>query len=189
MRVAAKSDSEALRLLEASDCSAEGSVWTYFPHEHARSRAYRWREDGLANIYDGREYVRFALALCNGRDPILKERVLRLSCPERNHGEDVKECYIYLDSTPTHSYMKCLDKYPQREFPYAWLLSELYAVVGLREAPGSGNRFHRPGAHMSAIRSGSRIPCARIASAADAASARPASPAVSAPRRERETDA
>ncbi|HVX11964.1 MAG TPA: glucosidase [Pirellulales bacterium] len=106
------------------DYSADGSAWTYFPHDHARSRAYRWGEDGLLGICDRECRLCFALALWNGRDPILKERLFGLTGPEGNHGEDVKECYFYLDSTPTHSYMKGLYKYPQREFPYARLVDE-----------------------------------------------------------------
>ncbi|MEP7292558.1 MAG: glucosidase [Chloroflexota bacterium] len=106
------------------DYSADGSAWTYFPHDHARSRAYRWNEDGLAGISDDQQYLCFALALWNGRDPILKERLFGLAGPEGNHGEDVKEYYYYLDSTPTHSYMKMLYKYPQTEFPYGDLIAE-----------------------------------------------------------------
>jgi len=106
------------------DYSADGSAWNYFPHDHARSRAYRWGEDGLLGICDRQGRLCFALALWNGRDPILKERLFGLAGPEGNHGEDVKECYYYLDSTPTHSYMKALYKYPQREFPYAALIEE-----------------------------------------------------------------
>ena len=106
------------------DYSASGSAWDYFPHDHARSRAYRWNEDGLAGICDRHQYACFALALWNGRDPILKERLFGLTGPEGSHGEDVKEYYFYLDSTPTHSYMKYLYKYPQGEFPYARILEE-----------------------------------------------------------------
>ena len=106
------------------DYSAEGNVWDYFPHDHARSRAYRWGEDGLLGICDREGRMCFAVALWNGRDPILKERLFGLSGPEGNHGEDVKECYFYLDSTPTHSYMKGLYKYPQGEFPYGRLIEE-----------------------------------------------------------------
>ncbi len=106
------------------DYSADGSVWSYFPHDHARSRAYRWGEDGLLGISDREGRLSFALALWNGRDPILKERLFGLSGPEGNHGEDVKECYFYLDSTPTHSYMRALYKYPQREYPYRFLVDE-----------------------------------------------------------------
>ena len=106
------------------DYSASGDCWDYFPHDHARSRAYRWGEDGLLGITDREERLCFALALWNGRDPILKERLFGLTNPEGNHGEDVKEYYFYLDSTPTHSYMKALYKYPQREFPYARLVDE-----------------------------------------------------------------
>jgi hypothetical protein len=106
------------------DYSSGGEAWTYFPHDHARSRAYRWGEDGLLGICDRECRLCFALALWNGRDPILKERLFGLAGPEGNHGEDVKECYYYLDSTPTHSYMKALYKYPQREFPYARLVEE-----------------------------------------------------------------
>ena len=106
------------------DYSPHGTVWTYFPHEHARSRAYRWGEDGLLGLTDREGRLCFALALWNGKDPILKERLFGLSNPEGNHGEDVKECYFYLDSTPTHSYMKALYKYPQAEFPYQRLMEE-----------------------------------------------------------------
>jgi hypothetical protein len=104
------------------DYSPDGRAWAYFPHDHARSRAYRWNEDGLAGICDRHQRICFALALWNGRDPILKERAFGLSGPEGNHGEDVKEYYFYLDNTPTHSYMKCLYKYPQQAFPYADLV-------------------------------------------------------------------
>jgi hypothetical protein len=106
------------------DYSEGGTCWDYLPHEHARSRAYRWGEDGLLGITDRECRLCFGLALWNGRDPILKERLFGLTGPEGNHGEDVKECYYYLDSTPTHSYMKALYKYPQAEFPYAWLVDE-----------------------------------------------------------------
>lgn len=106
------------------DYSAEGSAWEFFPHDHARSRAYRWNEDGIAGICDRHQTLCFALALWNGRDPILKERFFGLTGNEGNHGEDVKEIYYYLDSTPTHSYMKFLYKYPQAEFPYTRLIEE-----------------------------------------------------------------
>ncbi|HXD20318.1 MAG TPA: hypothetical protein VN654_25055 [Vicinamibacterales bacterium] len=105
------------------DYSANGDPWTYFPHDHARSRAYRWGEDGIAGISDDRQQLCFAIALWNGRDPILKERLFGLTNGEGNHGEDVKEYYYYLDSTPTHSYMKCLYKYPQCAFPYEDLVN------------------------------------------------------------------
>ena len=106
------------------DYSAGGTAWDYFPHDHARSRAYRWNEDGLAGICDRHQRICFALALWNGRDPILKERLFGLTGGEGNHGEDVKEYYFYLDSTPTHSYMKFLYKYPQAAFPYGDLVQE-----------------------------------------------------------------
>ncbi|RME63998.1 MAG: glucosidase, partial [Caldilineae bacterium] len=106
------------------DYSEHGDAWNYFPHDHARSRAYRWNEDGLAGISDRNQYLCFALTLWNGRDPILKERLFGLTGPEGNHGEDVKEVYFYLDNTPTHSYMKMLYKYPQAAFPYAELVEE-----------------------------------------------------------------
>jgi hypothetical protein len=106
------------------DYSAGGECWDYLPHDHARSRAYRWGEDGLLGITDREGRLCFALALWNGHDPILKERLFGLTGPEGNHGEDVKEEYFYLDSTPTHSYMKALYKYPQFEFPYERLLAE-----------------------------------------------------------------
>ena len=106
------------------DYSAHGAAWDYLPHEHARSRAYRWGEDGIAGISDRHQYICFALALWNGKDPILKERLFGLTGNEGNHGEDVKEYYFYLDSTPTHSYMKFLYKYPHAEFPYARLVAE-----------------------------------------------------------------
>ena len=104
------------------DYSADGNAWDYFTHDQSRSRAYRWGEDGLGGISDDQQRLCFALALWNGRDPILKERMFGLTNSEGNHGEDVKEYYFYLDSTPTHSYMKHLYKYPQREFPYRDLL-------------------------------------------------------------------
>jgi hypothetical protein len=104
------------------DYSATGEAWEYFPFEHAHLRAFRWGEDGIAGICDNRQRLCFALAFWNGRDPILKERLFGLSGKQGNHGEDVKEIYYYLDSTPTHSYMKCLYKYPQAEFPYQQLL-------------------------------------------------------------------
>ena len=106
------------------DYSEYGSAWEYLSHDHARSRAYRWNEDGLAGISDRRQTICFALALWNERDPILKERIFGLTGNEGNHGEDVKEYYFYLDSTPTHSYMKYLYKYPQAEFPYGKLVQE-----------------------------------------------------------------
>ena len=100
------------------DYSDSGNAWEYFTHDHARSRAYRWGEDGLAGISDDKQRLCFALALWNGKDPILKERLFGLTNSEGNHGEDVKEYYFYLDSAPTHSYMKFLYKYPQRAYPY-----------------------------------------------------------------------
>jgi hypothetical protein len=106
------------------DYSPDGSAWEYFPHDHARSRAYRWNEDGLAGICDDHQYLCFALALWNGRDPILKERLFGLTGNQGNHGEDVKEVYFYLDSTPTHSYTKMLYKYPQAAYPYQPLIDE-----------------------------------------------------------------
>lgn len=136
-----KLPTEALRLMEANqkkvpwkkwgpylserqwgtvreDYSESGDAWNYFPHDHARSRAYHWGEDGLAGISDDKQQICFALALWNGKDPILKERLFGLTNIEGNHGEDVKEYYFYLDSTPTHSYMKYLYKYPQAAYPY-----------------------------------------------------------------------
>jgi hypothetical protein len=106
------------------DYSADGETWEYFPHDHARSRAYRWGEDGLLGITDREGRLCFALALWNGRDTILKERLFGLTGPEGNHGEDVKELYFYLGSTPTHSWMKALYKYPQSEYPYDLLVEE-----------------------------------------------------------------
>src|SRR5215472_13989776 len=106
------------------DYSPHGTAWDFFPHDHARSRTYRWGEDGIMGISDRHQLICFALAMWNGRDPILKERLFGLTGSEGNHGEDVKEYYFYLDSTPTHSYMKGLYKYPQQEFPYGRLVSE-----------------------------------------------------------------
>ncbi|MFZ0294286.1 MAG: glucosidase [Candidatus Sulfotelmatobacter sp.] len=106
------------------DYSRDGNAWDYLSHEQARSRAYRWGEDGLAGISDDKQQLCFAIALWNGRDPILKERLFGLTNGEGNHGEDVKEYYFYLDSTPTHSYMKYLYKYPQQEFPYYNLVEQ-----------------------------------------------------------------
>jgi hypothetical protein len=100
------------------DYSEDGNAWMYFPHDQARSRTYRWSEDGLAGISDKEQTLCFALALWHGQDPILKERIFGLAGPEGNHGEDVKKYYFYLDSTPTHSYMKMLYKYPQAAYPY-----------------------------------------------------------------------
>src|SRR5512136_403834 len=104
------------------DYSEGGDAWNSFTHDHARSRAYRWGEDGIAGLSDNKQRLCFALALWNGKDPILKERLFGLTNSEGNHGEDVKEYYFYLDSTPTHSYMKYLYKYPQAAFPYADLV-------------------------------------------------------------------
>jgi Glycosyl hydrolase family 63 C-terminal domain len=106
------------------DYSPEGNAWEYFPHDHARSRVYRWNEDGIAGLSDRHQLICFALALWNERDPILKERLFGLTGKEGNHGEDVKEYYFYLDGTPTHSYMKYLYKYPQAAFPYVQLVEE-----------------------------------------------------------------
>ena len=106
------------------DYSADGAAWDYFPFDHALSKAYRWNEDGIAGFCDRRQRICFAMAFWNGKDPFLKERLFGLSNPEGNHGEDVKEYYYYLDSTPTHSYVKQLYKYPQAEFPYELLRKE-----------------------------------------------------------------
>src|SRR6202795_4570232 len=106
------------------DYSSGGSCWDYLPHDHARSRTYRWGEDGLLGITDRECRLCFALALWNGKDPILKERLFGLTGPEGNHGEDVKELYYYLDATPTGSYLKGLYKYPQAAYPYEWLVEE-----------------------------------------------------------------
>ncbi len=115
------------------DYSADGSAWDYFPHDHARSRAYRWGEDGIAGICDRYQLLVFALAFWNGRDPILKERMFGLTCNEGNRGEDVKDYWFYLDNTPTHSYMRMLYKYPQAEFPYRQLVEENRRRQGQRE--------------------------------------------------------
>ncbi|HYK91137.1 MAG TPA: glucosidase [Acidobacteriota bacterium] len=106
------------------DYSPGGTPWEYFPYDHARSRAYRWGEDGLLGISDNHQRLCFAFAVWNGRDPMLKERLFGLSNNQGNHGEDVKECYYYLDNTPTHSYMRALYRYPQAEYPYQQLLDE-----------------------------------------------------------------
>ncbi len=106
------------------DYSQDGDAWSYLTHDQSRSKAYRWNEDGIAGISDRHQYVCFAVALWNERDPIIKERLFGLTGKEGNHGEDVKECYFYLDNTPTHSYMKYLYKYPQAAFPYARLIEE-----------------------------------------------------------------
>src|SRR3989304_4692327 len=121
------------------DYSPHGTAWDFFPHDHARSRAYRWNEDGIAGICDRHQMICFAIALWNGRDPILKERVFGLTGNEGNHGEDVKEYYFYLDSTPTHSYMTYLYKYPQAAFPYG-LLVEGSPPGGRRPSWSSGRR-------------------------------------------------
>src|SRR6476620_10394134 len=105
------------------DYSQDGNAWAYFSHDQARSRAYHWGEDGLAGISDDKQLLCFSVALWNGKDPILKERMFGLTNSEANHGEDVKEYYFYLDSTPTHSYMKYLYKYPHAAFPYGDLIA------------------------------------------------------------------
>ncbi len=106
------------------DYSPNGTAWDYLTHDQARSRAYRWGEDGIAGLSDDHQRICLSLALWNGKDPILKERLFGLTNSEGNHGEDVKELYYYLDATPTHSYLKMLYKYPQRAFPYDWLVQE-----------------------------------------------------------------
>src|SRR3954468_11814047 len=106
------------------DYSPNGDAWRYTTHDMARSKAYRWGEEGIAGISDAQQLLCFAVALWNKKDPIIKERYFGLTGNEGNHGEDVKELYYYLDSTPSHSYMKMLYKYPQQEFPYAWLVDE-----------------------------------------------------------------
>src|SRR5256714_13060260 len=110
------------------DYSANGDAWSFFPHDHARSRAYRWNEDGLGGISDHKGRLCFAFAFWNERDPFLKERFFGVSGPEGNHGEDVKELYWYIDSTPTHSFMRMIYRYPQSRFPY----EELVAQSGAR---------------------------------------------------------
>src|SRR6266478_603200 len=117
------------------DYSPGGTAWEFFPHDHARSRTYRWGEDGIGGVSDRHQMMCFGLALWNGRDPILKERMFGLTGNEGNHGEDVKEYYFYLDATPTYSYMRMLYKYPQREFPYAQLLEENRRRQGVAGAP------------------------------------------------------
>src|SRR3954466_6378688 len=106
------------------DYSPYGTAWDYFPHDHARSRTYRWGEDGIAGVSDDQQRLCLALALWNGQDPIIKERLFGLTNGEGNHSEDVKELYYHLDATPTHSYLKYLYKYPQEAFPYARLVEE-----------------------------------------------------------------
>src|SRR5712691_10529136 len=106
------------------DYSPYGNAWEFFPHDHARSRVFRWNEDGLAGICDRHQLICFSIALWNEHDPILKERLFGLTGNEGNHGEDVKEYYFYLDGTPTHSYMKYLYKYPQAAYPYGRLIQE-----------------------------------------------------------------
>lgn len=117
-------DSYVFQATVREDYSPNGDAWSHFPHSQARSRAYRWGEDGLAGISDNHQVLCFSVALWNGQDPILKERLFGVTGHEGNHGEDVKELYYYLDSTPTHSYMKYLYKYPQCRFPYEQLVRE-----------------------------------------------------------------
>ena len=135
------------------DYSEGGDAWNYFSHDQARSRAYRWGEDGLAGISDDQQRLCFALALWNGKDPILKERLFGLTNSESNHGEDVKEYYFYLDSTPTHSYMKYLYKYPQAAFPYADLVetSRRRSRAGVRVRTARHRRL-RPGSLLRRLR-------------------------------------
>src|SRR3974377_369354 len=121
------------------DYSEYGSAWDFVTHDMARSKAYRWGEDGMAAICDRYQILVFGMAVWNEQDPILKERAFGLTPGEGNHGEDVKEYYFYLDSTPTHSYMKYLYKYPQARYPYEWLLDEK------KRAGGGGVDFEWPG--------------------------------------------
>ena len=109
------------------DYSANGDAWRYFPHEHARSRAYRWGEDGLAGVSDEAQRICLSVALWNGEDAILKERLFGVANEEGNHGEDVKELYYYLDATPTSSYLQYLYKYPQRAYPYERPRAQFFA--------------------------------------------------------------
>ena len=125
------------------DYSAKGTAWDYVTHDHARSRAYRWGEDGIGGICDNHQRLCFAIALWNGHDPILKERLFGLTGTEGNHAEDVKEYYFYLDNTPTHSYMKFLYKYPQAEFPYAQLGEENRRREGRSRVRADGYRRFR----------------------------------------------
>jgi hypothetical protein len=118
------------------DYSENGDAWDYFTHDQARSRAYHWGEDGIAGWSDDKQRLCFALALWNGRDAILKERMFGLTNSEGNHGEDVKEYYFYLDATPTHAYMKCLYKYPQAAYPYLDLVE---TIAGAAKAKWSMN--------------------------------------------------
>ena len=105
------------------DYSANGDAWNYFPHDHARSRVYRWSEDGIGGICDAKQGLCFAFAFWNGRDPFLKERLFGLAGPQGNHGEDVKEIYFYEDCTPSHSYMRMSYRYPIARFPYEELVA------------------------------------------------------------------
>ncbi len=123
------------------DYSENGDAWNYFTHDQARSRTYRWGEDGIAGISDDRQNLCVALALWNGRDPILKERIFGLTNSEGNHGEDVKEYYFYVDNTPTHSYMRYLYKYPQTAYPY----DDLVATNRSKVEDRAGVRAHRHG--------------------------------------------
>ena len=127
------------------DYSQDGNAWAYFSHDQARSRAYRWGEDGLGGFSDDQQRLCFALALWNEHDPILKERAFGLTNSEGNHGEDVKEYYFYVDSTPTHSYMKYLYKYPQRAFPYGDLIetNRRRSRAGLRVRADRHGRLRR----------------------------------------------
>ena len=127
------------------DYSQDGNAWGYFSHDQSRSRAYRWGEDGLAGISDDKQQLCFAIALWNGRDSILKERLFGLTNSEGNHGEDVKEYYFYLDCTPTHSYMKYLYKYPQPEYPYCDLMETNRKA---RRARSSSTSCSTPGSSM-----------------------------------------
>src|SRR5215475_7705646 len=106
------------------DYSVNGDAWTYFPHEHARSRTYRWNEDGIGGISDFKQQLCFAFAFWNGRDPMLKERFFGVTGPEGNHGEDVKELYWYIDNTPSHSFMRMMYRYPHAAFPYEELITQ-----------------------------------------------------------------
>ena len=131
------------------DYSADGDCWEYFTHDMARSRAYRWGEDGILGFTDRECRLCFAPAMWNGKDPILKERLFGLTNHEGNHGEDVKELYYYLDSTPTHSYMRGLYRYPQEAFPYEQLVEENGAGAGTSRNSRSSTRAYSTAAGTS----------------------------------------
>ena len=139
------------------DYSADGDAWNYFPHDHARSRAYRWNEDGIGGFCDDKQHLCLAVALWNEHDPIIKERMFGLTNQQGNHGEDVKEYYFFLDGTPTHSYMRMLYKYPHAAYPYDDLVADQRPARSIAAGVRTVRRSPRRVSRQSLLRCDDRI--------------------------------